>query len=123
MLRLCVRLLLDLVPVLAFAIAVFATIAVVEPSAEARAVVVPLIHGGILARVLVALARMLFGPKTPRLRLLPVSDAAAINGFRWMRRLTSTTIYGYFALEAGRQLGLPWTIHGFLLHVLFFTIL
>ncbi len=122
-LRLCFRLLLDLVPVLAFAIAVFATIAVVEPSAEARAVVLPLIHAGILERVGVALARMIFAPKTSKLRLLPISAAAAANGFRWLRRLTSTTIYGYFALEAGRQLGLPWTIHGFLLHVLFFTIL
>jgi small-conductance mechanosensitive channel len=122
-LRSCLRLLLDLVPVLAFAIAVFATLAVVEPSAEARAVVLPLIHAGILACVAVALARMIFGPKTPRLRLLPISDASAARGFRWLRRLTLTTIYGYFALEAGRQLGLPWTIHGFLLHALFFVIL
>ena len=122
-LRLCIRLLLDLVPVLGFAIAVFATIAVVEPSAEARAMVLPLIHAGILERVGVALARMIFAPKTSKLRLLPISAAAAANGFRWARRLAATTIYGYFALEAGRQLGLPWTIHGFLLHVLFFTVL
>ncbi len=121
--RLCVRLLLDLVPVLGFAVTVFATIAVVGPSAEARAVVLPLIHAVILERVGLALARMIFAPKTPRLRLLPISDAAAADGFRWLRRLTATTIYGYFALEAGRQLGLPWTIHGFLLHVLFFGIL
>ncbi len=121
--RLCVRLLLDLVPVLAFAVTVFATIAVVEPSAEARAVVLPLIHAVILERVGLGLARMIFAPKTPRLRLLSISDAAAADGFRWLWRLTATTIYGYFALEAGRQLGLPWTIHGFLLHVLFFGIL
>jgi small conductance mechanosensitive channel len=120
--RLCIRLLLDLVPVLAFAITVFATIAVLEPSTEVRAVVLPLIHAGILERVGVALARMIFAPKTSKLRLLPISATAAANGFRWLRRLTSTTIYGYFALEAGRQLGLPWTIHGFLLHVLFFSI-
>ena len=121
--RLCFRLLLDLVPVLGFAVTVFATIAVVEPSVEARAVVLPLIHAVILERVGLALARMIFAPKTPKLRLLPISDAAAADGFRWLRRLTATTIYGYFALEAGRQLGLPWTIHGFLLHVLFFGIL
>jgi moderate conductance mechanosensitive channel len=122
-LRLCLRLLLDLVPVLAFAIAAFAIIAVVEPSARALAVFKPVIHAIILARVAVALARMLFGPQTPRLRLLPISDAAAAEDFRWTRRLTATTICGYFALEAGRQLGLPWTIYGFLLHVLFFVIL
>ncbi len=122
-LRLGLRFLLDLVPVLAFAIAVFATIALVAPSAEARAVVLPLIHAGILERAGVALARMIFAPKTPALRLLPISATAAASGFRWLRRLAATTIYGYFALEAGRQLGLPWTIYGFLLHVLFFTVL
>jgi small-conductance mechanosensitive channel len=122
-LRLGIALLLDLVPVAAFVIVVFATIGLVEPSAEARAVISPLIHAAILARVAVALARMAFGPKTPRLRLLPVSNVAAVKGFRWVRRLSSTMIYGYFVLEAGRQLGLPWTIHGFLLHVLFFAVL
>ncbi len=121
--RLCLRLLLDLVPVLAFAIAVFATIALFEPSTEVRAVVLPLIHAGILERVGFALARMIFAPKMSRLRLLPISSVTAANGFRWAHRLIATTIYGYFALEAGRQLDLPWTIHGFLLHVLFFSIL
>ena len=95
-----------------------------EPSTEVRAVVLPLIHAGILERVGFALARMIFAPKMSRLP--PAADLlghAAANGFRWAHRLIATTIYGYFALEAGRQLGLPWTIHGFLLHVLFFSIL
>jgi small conductance mechanosensitive channel len=31
--------------------------------------------------------------------------------------------YGYYALQAARALGLPWTVHGFLEHVLFFVTL
>jgi small conductance mechanosensitive channel len=81
-----------------------------------------LIQAVVLARVSVALARAVFAPQAPALRLLPFSDAAADEGFRWTRRLTAITIYGYFATEAGQELGLPWTIHGFLLHVLFFIV-
>lgn len=120
--RLCVALLLDLLPVLAFALTVFATIAIVRPSDEARGVILPLIHAGILARVSVALARLVFAPKAPQLRLLPISNASAVYSFHWTRRLSSTAIYGHFSLEAGFALGLPWTIHGFLLHLLFFAI-
>jgi small-conductance mechanosensitive channel len=126
-LRLLVILLLDMLPVLAFvlaigAVALVGSLAGITPSAEARAVAQPLIQAVVLARVGVALARLIFAPGAPALRLLPLSDDAAAYGFRWTRRLTSIAIYGYFALEAGRELGLPWTIHGFLLHVLFFVV-
>jgi moderate conductance mechanosensitive channel len=123
--RLChllAALVIELVPVLAFAVAVFVILAVVKPSAETRAVALPLIQAVIGARAGIAVARMIFVPTAPALRLVPLTDAAAAYGFQWTRRLISITIYGYFALAAGRQLGLPWTIYGFLLHVLFFTI-
>jgi moderate conductance mechanosensitive channel len=126
--RLLVILLLDLAPVLAFvlaigALALAASLAGVTLAAiAARAVARPLIQAVVLARVSVALARLIFAPRAPALRLLPLSDAAADYGFRWTRWLAAIAIYGYFALEAGRALGLPWTIHGFLLHVLFFIV-
>ena len=77
----------------------------------------------ILARLSVALARLLFAPGAPC-----AAPAAAVG--RGRRRgpsagpggIALTTIYGYYALEAGRQLGLPWTIHGFLLHLLFLVV-
>jgi small conductance mechanosensitive channel len=125
--RLLAILLLDMLPVLAFvlaigAVALVVSLAGITPSAEARAVARHLIQAVVLARVSVALARLVFAPRAPALRLLPLSDAAADYGFRWTRRLTAIAIYGHFALEAGRELGLPWTIHGFLLHVLFFVV-
>ncbi|HSA82232.1 MAG TPA: mechanosensitive ion channel domain-containing protein [Geminicoccaceae bacterium] len=125
--RLLIIFLLDLLPVLAFVLAISALALVgsltgITPSAEARAVAQPLITAVVLARVSVALARLIFAPESPALRLTPVSDGVASYGYRRARRLTGIAIYGYFALEAGRVLGLPWTIHGFLLHILFFIV-
>ncbi|MCC2662811.1 MAG: mechanosensitive ion channel [Geminicoccaceae bacterium] len=125
--RLLLVFLVDLLPVLSFVLAIFAVALFVSftgirPSTEARAVAQPLIQAVILARLSVALARLIFAPKAPALRLLPIPDAAADHGFRWTRRLTALTIYGYCALEAADALGLPWTIHGFLLHLLFFVV-
>jgi small-conductance mechanosensitive channel len=126
--RLLATLLVDMLPVLAFGVAILALalvgwLARITPSGEARAVAEPLIKAVILARASVALARLIFAPRAPALRLLPIADAAAVDGFRWTHRLTCFTIYGYFALESGRALGLPWTIHGFLLHVFFFIVM
>ncbi|HEX5794725.1 MAG TPA: mechanosensitive ion channel domain-containing protein [Geminicoccaceae bacterium] len=125
--RLLLVFLVDLLPVLSFvlailAVALFVSFAGIRPSAEARAVAQPLIQAVILARLSVALARLIFAPKAPKLRLLPIADAAAIQAFRWTRALTGLTIYGYLALQAARALGLPWTLHGFLLHLLFFVV-
>jgi moderate conductance mechanosensitive channel len=125
--RLFATLLLDLLPLVAFvlaliAVATLATMTIVLPSAAARQVAEPLVQAVILARVSVALARAVLAPKAPTLRLLPLSDEAARRTFRWTRLLSSTTIYGYFALEMGRALGLPWTIHGFLHHLLFLVV-
>jgi moderate conductance mechanosensitive channel len=127
LLRLLVILLLDLLPLVAFvlAIIVVATVAtktIITPSEEARRVVELLIQAVILARVSIALARLIFAPKAPGLRLLSLSNEAAGRCFRWTRWLASTTIYGYFALEAGRAVGLPWTIEGFLRHFLFLVV-
>ncbi len=120
--RLSAALLLELVPVLAFAVTVFMILAVVNASPETRAVALPLIQAVIGVRVGVAVARMIFVPAAPALRLVPLPDATAAYGFRWAGRLISVAIYGYLVLAAGQELGLPWTIYGFLLHILFFTI-
>ena len=125
--RLFVILLIDLLPILAFAlgiaiVAMLETVSSLRFSAETHAVAWPLIQAVVLARISIALARLIFAPNAPGLRLLPLSDEAADRAFRWTRRIALTTIYGYYALEAGRQLGLPWTIHGFLLHLLFLVV-
>ena len=51
-----------------------------------------------------------------------MDDAAALEAQRWVAVLFGLGLYGYFALEAARRLGLPWTVHGFLMHTLFFVV-
>ena len=68
-------LLLDLLPVLAFVLAIgavvlFISLTGITPSAEAQAVARPVIQAVILAWVSVALARLIFAPEAPALRLL-----------------------------------------------------
>ena len=69
-----------------------------------------------------ALSKAYLAPENPRRRLADMDDAAAIEAERWVAWLLGLAIYGYFGLEAARRLGLPWTVHAFLLHSLFFVV-
>ena len=51
-----------------------------------------------------------------------LDDATASETHRWICLLFGLGVYGYFFLEAARRLGLPWTVHAFLLHLLFFIV-
>ncbi len=125
--RLLAILIVDLLPIVAFmlGVGIVAMLVAVSPlsiSAETSAVARPVIQAVIFGRVSVALVRLLLVPESGALRMLPLSDEVARTTFRWSRRIALTTIYGYYALDAGRQLGLPWTIYGFLLHLLFLAV-
>jgi len=132
------RLILLLLPVLGFTIAAFAALTLVLPVLNVSVVfptlrvaeiqdmpsrvVLPLIYAAILVRTGIALLRFLLAPKSPGLRLLPLNHDAAHYAMRWSRRILATSIYGYYGLEAGVVLGLPWAFHGLLLHLLFFAV-
>ncbi len=120
--RTALWLVVELLPVAAFTLAAYASLAAFDLGELARRVVVPLINAVIIVRSAVAVLRVLLAAKHPRVRLLPINDAAASYATRWLRRLAATAAYGYFALEAARHLGLPWALHGFLLHILFFVV-
>jgi small conductance mechanosensitive channel len=120
-------LLVDLLPILAFIlgiglVVVLVTVSPLSVSAETHALARPVGLAVILGHLSLALARLVCAPHARALRLLPWSDESADRTFRWSRRIALTTIYGYYALVAGRLLGLPWTIHGFLLHLLFLAV-
>jgi small conductance mechanosensitive channel len=51
-----------------------------------------------------------------------MSDAMAHYATRWTRRMAATSVYAYFVLTAARRLGLPWELHGILVHVLFLIV-
>lgn len=51
-----------------------------------------------------------------RLPAWTTPDAARVQ--RWMAWLVGVPIYGYFGLEVAKRLGLPWSLYGFMLHLL-----
>jgi small-conductance mechanosensitive channel len=73
-------------------------------------------------RSVTAFSKAFFAPESPRRRLANLDDAAAIESNRWVAVLFGLGFYGYYGLEAARRLGLPWTVHAFLTHVLFFVV-
>ena len=73
-------------------------------------------------RAVTAVSKAYLAPENARRRLAAMDDAAALEAQRWVAALLGLGIYGYFALEAARRLGLPWTVHGFLMHTLFFVV-
>jgi len=115
-------LIVELMPVVAFAIAAYGTLATMEMNNLGRLVVLPLVNAVIIVRSGVALLRVTFAPKAHAVRLLPISDRAARYTNDWLRRILGTSVYGYYILAGARRLGLPWTLHGLLLHLLFFVI-
>jgi small conductance mechanosensitive channel len=120
--RVPVRLVVDLLPVLAFALAAYVALDLVQPEGVERLVVTTLIDAAILAEAAVVLIRRLFSPRTPELRLLPIADAAARYGARWTSRIVRTAIYGRAAITAAGHLGLPRALGDLLLNVLFFAV-
>lgn len=69
-----------------------------------------------------ALSKAYLAPENGRRRLSGMDDAAAVEAERWVAVLLGLGLYGYFGLEAALRLGLPWTVHGFLLHLLFLVV-
>jgi moderate conductance mechanosensitive channel len=120
--RMPLRFAVDLLPVLAFGLAAFATVAFVQPEGIARVVVRNLIGAAVVGEAAVALIRRVFSPDTPELRALAISDDAARYGARWCGLVIRASIYGYALLHAAVRLGLHPAIHELLLHVLFFAV-
>ena len=73
-------------------------------------------------RAVTALSKAYLAPENARRRLSGMNDAAATEAERWIATLFGLAFYGYFGLAAARRLGLPWTVHGFLAHALFFLV-
>lgn len=101
------RLILDLVPIGAFAIATYVVLLFAAPSLLERLVLLAAINAGVIAGVGTALARTVFCPFAPNLRLFHMDDESAAYAYVWTRRLIQLVLYGYFILQAAVLLGLP----------------
>jgi len=112
------RLVIDAVPIAAFAAAGWLLIAVLGITDTPAAVGVTLINAVLLSRAVAMAARAVLAPHTPALRLLAMTDAGAVYLYRWIRRVTLLGIYGVFGLRAAAVAGLNPGVHAILLKLL-----
>jgi small-conductance mechanosensitive channel len=76
----------------------------------------------VLVRVLTSVTRLLVAPKSPRLRLLPLSDAAAQYILTWFRRIAAVSVFGYAITEVGLLFGLYRVAHDALLKLVMLVV-
>jgi len=110
------RLLLDLLPIAAFAaIATLLLGTSLGEPAITRLAIQQVLEAYALSRVALSVVAMLVAPATPRMRLLHVSDWAAGFLTRWFRRILVIGITGYVIAEVGLLFGMYQTAHDALL--------
>ncbi|MEE2995832.1 MAG: mechanosensitive ion channel domain-containing protein [Pseudomonadota bacterium] len=100
------RTLVDIVPIAAFAVVAYLVLPLLHPGEITRLVAISLVNASVIARAIMASARMFFVPRATNLRVLQIGDESANYIVLWIRRLTNLTVYGYFLAEAGLLLGL-----------------
>lgn len=105
--RLLAILTFNLLPILAFTIAAYATLSIISPHEETRLVALAWINCFIISHVIISLLAFIFAPEATKLRLTGLSDENANYLMIWGKRLTFTALYGYFSLQAALLLGLP----------------
>jgi small conductance mechanosensitive channel len=99
--------LLDLVPTLVFAVVAYGAMVAAAPGEPVRLAASAIVAAALVVRLLLAVARFLLSPFAPALRLFSMQDETAAYLDVWLRRLAPIVVYGFFALEVGRALGLP----------------
>ncbi|MGE3741878.1 MAG: mechanosensitive ion channel domain-containing protein, partial [Geminicoccaceae bacterium] len=112
----------NLAALAAFLIVTYLVLGQTQVTLLGRRVAGDLLLAVAVGRTITSLSRALLAPENPRRRLPGLDDATAGETHRWVCLLFGLGVYGYFFLAAARRLGLPWTVHAFLLHLLFFVV-
>jgi small-conductance mechanosensitive channel len=113
------RVVLLALPQLAFVVAARVAIGFVQNDVVTHDIAYAVTFGMLLYVLVLAIGRILFSPRTASYRVLPVEDHAAWRAFRRLRGLALLAIWGGVLLEVARVLGMPWTLHSFLTHVVY----
>jgi moderate conductance mechanosensitive channel len=101
------RFLLDLLPVIAFALGGHILAATpLGGSDQTRLIVLAMVDGFALALAIIVFTRALVSPHVGQLRLFQVSDATAAWIIRWVTRLAVNSTFGYAIAEVGLLLGM-----------------
>jgi moderate conductance mechanosensitive channel len=101
------RTLIDIMPIAAFAAVAYIVMPLLEPTEVTRLVTISLVNASVIARTVMAAARMFFVPRATNLRIVKIGDETANYIMLWIRRITNVSVYGYFFAEAALLLGLP----------------
>lgn len=112
------KLVLDALPVAAFAAAAYGSLPFIDPAPSVRLLSIALVNAIVVSQALVLLVQLILQPHNASLRLLRLADHTAIYLYIWARRFIWLAVIGYVALEAGRLLGLPRGAYGGLLRLL-----
>lgn len=112
------HLILDLLPIIAYAVAAYLTLGIVSPREKTRLVALAWVNGFIISHTIIAVFYLIFVPQTSKLRLLKITDENANYLIIWTKRLTYSVIYGYFALQAALLIGMPIVAYDALLRLL-----
>ncbi|MDR3515952.1 MAG: mechanosensitive ion channel [Azospirillaceae bacterium] len=99
--------LLELLPIVAFALVGYGGLSLGDPPRVSRLVALAVINATILIQLALALSRFVLSPWVPALRLFRFGDETAVYLYIWVRRLVYVATYGYFVADAARLLGLP----------------
>jgi small-conductance mechanosensitive channel len=101
------RLILDLLPVLAFAVAGNLLLATPIGSPETtRLLILALVNAYVICRVAMCITRMLVSPDAPQLRLVHMQSETAAYVEVWVRRIVIVGVFGVAIADAARLLGL-----------------
>jgi small-conductance mechanosensitive channel len=111
------RLVLELLPILGFLLAGHLVAGALGGRDQAQVILLAVIDAYALCAALLCIARMMFAPDVPQLRLLAISDNVAAYAMRWSRRLIVVGVVGYALAEVGLLLGLSQAAHDGLLKV------
>ena len=116
------HLVVNLLALAVFLVVTYAVLAYGDTTPLAR-----LIAGDVLVAIggvrgLTAISKALLAPENPRRRMPAIDDALAHRAQWWLSFLLGLGVYGSCALTAAERLGLPWTVHAFLRHLLFLVV-
>lgn len=115
-LLLTVRLVLALMPPIAFAVSGWAAAVAVAPDAAVRAATLAVVYAIAITAAISGTARSLLMPDGGPAPGLGEETAAYL--FHWIRRIAGLLVYGYFAIQIAGLLGLGGAVRAALLSVL-----
>jgi small-conductance mechanosensitive channel len=102
-----VRLLLDLIPVVAFGVVAKVAISLLPGWPSQRFIMWTVARAYLYARGFMVIVRLVFSPASNHLRLLPCADETAAYATVWLRRIALVIVIAYASSEFALLLGLP----------------